>query len=427
MSATEKLNQLFIKYGNGSNPYVRFLDAGSYYMMIVNGGRRQNGRERAFLFDKGGTTIGGTRNRWFPPSEVNDNIEIYSPPAFSEPEEPETPETPVNLDTITNDYNTTTGYGEVDVEGALEELLNIDLPSQPDAALQEDNRFDLYGMDRINAPEAWAAGYTGDGIIVAVLDTGVDTDHVDLDDNIWVNEDEIAGDGIDNDNNGFIDDVEGWNTAAETNDVSDTDGHGTHVAGTIAAERNGIGVVGAAYDVKIMPVKVFNDTEEGSYIDLAEGIYYAVDNGAHVINMSLGGGTVPPQIIQDAIDYANNNGVICVMAAGNDAGLAPLAPGSYASEYGIVVGAIDQNGNIASFSNRAGGATDWNSDGFENPLYVTASGVAIFSTFPGDQIASLQGTSMATPIVAAAVAILLQADPTLTPDQIRVLLANTTK
>jgi subtilisin family serine protease len=149
--------------------------------------------------------------------------------------------------------------------------------------------------------------------------------------------------------------------------------------------------------------------------------------------MSLGGGYIPPQIIRDAIRYANDNNVICVMAAGNSfddnpsEAISPEAPGSYASEYGIVVGAIDEAGNMTSFSNRAGQPVDWDNNGAKELLYVTTSGQAIWSTLPGNMIGTKSGTSMACPLIAAAVAILLQADPSLRPDQIRVLLANTTK
>jgi len=419
-----QLDRLFARYSQLPNSCVSIIDQGSSYLIIVGGGSRRPNRSKAFVYSKEGTSVGGTRDRWVNTGDIGSQIEFYTPTIPTTP--PPAPPSP-EFDTITSSYNTTDGYGEVDLEQVLEDILNVDLPSQPDQALVEDNRIDNYGLDRIGAPEAWAAGYTGEGIIVAVLDTGVDTDHFDLDEKIWINEDEIAGDGIDNDNNGYIDDIKGWNAVDENNNVEDIDGHGTHVAGTIAAEENGVGIVGAAYGVRIMPVKVFDDEGSGAWTDIAQGIYYAVDNGANIINMSLGGGYTTVQIVEDAIRYANDNGVMCVMAAGNEGAPIPAAPGTYASEYGIVVGAVDENGALAGFSNRAGGPTDWDGDGAENPLYVTSSGVGIFSTLPDDFWGGKSGTSMATPFVAAAVAIMMQADPTLSLDQIRVALANNTK
>jgi subtilisin family serine protease len=313
-------------------------------------------------------------------------------------------------------------------------LVNIDIPQQPPVAFDFAAGTNMYNLDAIGAPEAWSVGLTGAGIIVAVLDTGVDVTHIELDDNIWINIGEIPNNGIDDDSNGYIDDVNGWDFVNNDNSLEDLDGHGTHVAGTVSAENNGIGIVGAAFDTQIMPIKILPGTDQGgSYFNLAQGIYYAVDNGADVINMSLGGGYIPPQIIRDAIRYANDNNVICVMAAGNSfddnpsEAISPEAPGSYASEYGIVVGAIDEAGNMTSFSNRAGQPVDWDNNGAKELLYVTTSGQAIWSTLPGNMIGTKSGTSMACPLIAAAVAILLQADPSLRPDQIRVLLANTTK
>ena len=155
----------------------------------------------------------------------------------------------------------------------------------------------------------------------------------------------------------------------------------------------------------------------------------------HIINMSLGirapEETIDPvvwELLREAMKYANDNGVIVVSAAGNDQFLSPAIPGAYAVESGIVVGAVNEIGNLdTNYSNRAGGAKDYEGDGAELPLYVSAAGTRIWSTVPGDQISIKNGTSMASPHVAAAIALLLEADPTLTPDQVRVVLANTTQ
>ena len=292
-------------------------------------------------------------------------------------------------------FSSITGYGEASVERAIERLLNISIPDLP-------NQFNggLYGLDRIGAPEAWSRGYTGQGIVVAVCDTGVDRTHPDLDGNIWTNSREVAGNGVDDDANGFIDDVYGWNFASGNNNTLDVQGHGTHVSGTIAGENNGFGVTGVAYGARIMPVKVLGDNGSGSFLSVANGIRYAADNGANVINLSLGA-SVGDSNVQSAVQYAWSRGVAVIMAAGNDGASRPGFPASYATNWGIAVGAIDSNGALASFSNRAGTTV---------LDYVTAAGVNVYSTLPGNRYASYKGTSMATPHVAGAMALLIQAN-----------------
>ena len=195
----------------------------------------------------------------------------------------------------------------------------------------------------------------------------------------------------------------------------DVEGHGTHVSGTIAGENNDFGVTGIAYDAQIMPVKVLDDSGSGSNNAVADGIYYAVDNGADVINLSLGG-TFPSSGIEQAVKYASDRGVTVVMAAGNSGGQTPLYPASYADEYGIAVGAIEEDESLASFSNRAGS---------QELTYVTAPGVDIYSTLPNNQYESYNGTSMATPHVAGVVALMLSANPNLDNNQIRQILEET--
>ena len=295
----------------------------------------------------------------------------------------------------TSGFSSTDGYGEASVERAIERLLNVsifDLPDQFGGG--------LYGLDRIGAPEVWNYGYTGQDVVVAVLDTGVDRNHQDLDANIWCNSREVAGNGVDDDGNGYVDDVYGWNFNGNNNDTLDVQGHGTHVAGTIAAENNGFGVTGVACNARIMAVKVLSDSGSGSYASVAEGIRYAANNGANVINLSLGGGTGDAGV-QSAIDYAWNRGVGVIMAAGNDGAATTGYPAAYASNWGIAVGAVNSTGAMASFSNRAGSTV---------LDYVTAAGVSVTSTTPGNSYATYSGTSMATPHMAGAMALLLQAN-----------------
>tara|TARA_B100001059_G_scaffold186283_1_gene188162 strand:+ start:2612 stop:3937 length:1326 start_codon:yes stop_codon:yes gene_type:complete len=439
LTPKQQIEALFAEYGDGKD-YIRVVRDNSDYVITMVGSYQYRGKFKVKRTNSNGYLIyegplSGTKGQWLVAAELRDYESLYT---FTFPTEglddSPSPIYKPNLSNITGDYNIIDGFGEASVEFALEDLTNVDIPQQPPVAFDYAPGTNMYNLDAIGAPEAWAVGLTGAGIIVAVLDTGVDITHIELDDNIWINIGEIPNNGIDDDLNGYIDDVNGWDFVNNDNSLEDLDGHGTHVAGTVSAEDNGIGIVGAAFNTQIMPIKILPGTDQGgSYLNLASGIYYAVDNGANVINMSLGGGYVPPQIIRDAIKYANDNDVICVMAAGNAfdtdpiAASSPEAPGSYASEYGIVVGAIDEAGDMTSFSNRAGEPVDWDNDGTKELLYVTTSGKTIWSTLPGNLIGTKSGTSMACPLIAAAVAILLQADPSLKPDQIRVLLANTSK
>jgi subtilisin family serine protease len=147
---------------------------------------------------------------------------------------------------------------------------------------------DLWGLHRISAPAAWDRA-TGDGVVVAVIDTGSDPAHPDLAANLWQNPGEIAGNFLDDDGNGFVDDVRGWDFVNGDSDPSDGHGHGTHVAGTIAAVAgNGTGVAGVAWRAKVLPLKGLGDDGFGSSDHLAEAIVYAAENGARVVNMSWG-------------------------------------------------------------------------------------------------------------------------------------------
>lgn len=289
-----------------------------------------------------------------------------------------------------------------------------------------------WNLDLINAPAAWAQGYTGQGIVVAVLDTGVNYNHPDLAANIWVNAREIANNGIDDDGNGFVDDLRGWSfvdidTADPMDfDGSDNIGHGTHVAGTIAALNNNLGSTGVAPNAKIMPIRVIGGSDdlltERFDANLAAGIRYAVNNGAKVLNISLGNdpGDVPLVQTRLALKYARQFGAIAVMASGNErlyGATRPIDPASYAAQgLGIAVGAIDRKRVLADFSNPAG----------NRPLkFVVAPGVRIRSTVLGAAYDVWDGTSMATPHVAGVVALMLSANPSLTAAQVEKILTST--
>lgn len=267
-----------------------------------------------------------------------------------------------------------------------------------------------WNLNSVNSPEAWEAGYHGEGVVVAVIDTGVNINHSDLDDNIWVNTDEIAGDGIDNDGNGYVDDRYGWNFVGNNSDVSDDNGHGTHVAGSIGAERNGFGATGVAPESEIMSIKVLAQNGSGFVSSIANGIRYAVDNGADIINLSLGGGF--SSTIASAISYAASKDVFVVAAAGNDGASVPGNPASLSRTYDnlLSVGAYDSNNRIASFSNGVGNS---------GAVQVDAPGVSVYSTAANGGYTFLSGTSMATPHVAGLAALTLSANPNLTAASLR--------
>jgi hypothetical protein len=311
----------------------------------------------------------------------------------------------------TSGFNSTYGYGLINAAAAVARALGQASPF-PDVANLGGNN---WGNDLVKAPEVWARSYTGQGIVVAVVDTGVDYTHSDLNDNMWVNTREVAGNGIDDDGNGYVDDVRGWDFVGNDNDPRDGNGHGTHVAGTIAGENNGTGVTGVAYNARIMAVKVLSDSGSGSNSSVANGIRYAANNGARVINLSLGGGYSSD--IYSAIQYATGRGSIVVMASGNEGASQPGYPAFHATEYGLSIGAVDSTSRIASFSNRAGTNSAMR--------HVMAPGVNVYSTVPNNGYASYNGTSMATPHAAGVVALMLSANGGLTHTQVRDMVTGT--
>jgi VCBS repeat-containing protein len=300
----------------------------------------------------------------------------------------------ITIESSPANYSNIIGYGLVDAAKAVAKALN----QTPFADVANTK---TYNLDAIKAPEVWAAGYTGQGVIVAVLDDGFGLTYPGI--NYWKNTAEIPNNGIDDDGNGYVDDFDGWN-AYDSNGTFRSADHGTHVMGTV-----GDSTYGVAYGTQIMPVQVFG-SGGGSWSAVERGIYYAVANGANVINMSLGGGSV--SFIKTAIAYAESQGVIVVSAAGNDQGTTPIYPAGFATEYGIAVGSVGSNGAISYFSNRAG--TD------SNMIYVTAPGEDIISVNGGKT-----GTSMSSPHVAGVVALMLSANPNLTPNQVKSILKET--
>lgn len=245
-------------------------------------------------------------------------------------------------------------------------------------------------------------------VVVAVIDTGVDYTHEDLKDNIWVNTKEIPGNGIDDDGNGYIDDVYGVDLETGRDSGMDDNGHGTHVAGIIAASNNHIGVVGLAYNVKLMPIKAGMASGFFNQSQIAKGILYAYNNGADVINMSFGG-SASTIAVQDALETAYTRCVL-VAAAGNDAMPnegRPITAPTYPAALSYVMGvmSVDIRGVESGFTNYDVAA--YSSVEYE----VYAPGSQILSTIPGNRYATWSGTSMAAPYVSAMAALLRSAYP----------------
>lgn len=283
----------------------------------------------------------------------------------------------------------------------------------------------------IDAPNAWDIETGSAEIVIAIIDCGIDYTHPDLADNIWMNEDEIANNSIDDDSNGYVDDIRGWNFFDDNNDVLDYGGHGTAHAGVAAAVgNNAIGIAGVCWDCKIMPIHCVDEFDNGAADDIAAGIHYAVDNGADVISMSFGNYT-PNSLVNDAVDYAYTMGVVLVAAAGNEGTSSEFYPAAY--EHVIAVTATANNdsrmdvirwGFVHGISNYG----DW--------VDVAAPGVDIYVTLPTYEVTYntllgvsqnydyMSGTSFSCPHVSGLAALLLSQNSDLTPDEIKNLICD---
>jgi subtilisin family serine protease len=287
-------------------------------------------------------------------------------------------------------------------------------------------------LSQINAPAAWTAlanqnvaSGGSSSVTIAVIDTGVDYTHEDLSNNIWINSKEIAGNGIDDDNNGYVDDVRGWNFVADpstalASDPMDDNGHGTHVAGIIAAENNTVGIVGVAYHCKVMALKAGNSS--GNFLDsnVAKAIAYAANNGADIINMSFGGVALS-LAVKDALEEANSKALL-VASAGNggymteasssfDCKVAPYYPAALPFVLGVMsVGSANARSGFSNFDSVPGSSVEYE---------IYAPGENVLSCLPGNQYAKMSGTSMAAPLVSGAAALLrsLQGDKNAYPNR----------
>jgi subtilisin family serine protease len=309
-------------------------------------------------------------------------------------------------------------------------MRKVGLPAPGDSpgkrAIPNDPRYNqLYGMTNIQAPDAWDL-QTGDpSVVIAIVDSGINRDHEDLAANTWTNPDEIPGNGIDDDGNGFVDDVFGWDFADGDNDPHTRDesgqgeDHGTHCAGTAGAVgNNGIGVAGVSWHSRLMAVRVLDSGGSGSYFAVASGIEYAAATGANIISMSLGGGY--SETLQAAIDFAYGQGCLIVCALGNEDTNITTSQSTWSSPVcndGVpgrdnkVVGvaAVDQTDRKAWFSNYSAAY---------NFCDVSAPGVDIHSTSWPSGYATYSGTSMAAPHVSGLAALLWSQYPAASHDAI---------
>ncbi|MBI3449342.1 MAG: S8 family serine peptidase [Acidobacteria bacterium] len=303
---------------------------------------------------------------------------------------------------------------------------------------------DLWGLKGIQASGAWKTS-TGAGVVIGLVDTGVDYNHADLKANVWINPGEDLNhngtvearevNGADDDADGYVDDLRGWDFVNGDADPMDDSGHGTHVAGILAAiGNNQRGVIGVAFGAKVLAVKSFSALGTGTGANAAAGIVYAAAHGAEVINMSWGGPA--SQVVADAVAYAASLGAVLVAAAGNgNTDVRYTAPASYPQV--IAVGAVDRNGVKTDFSNwgdrlsvaAPGGDSADPADPqlkFVNILSLKASQGRLAGKYPSQVVGKdyfrLRGTSMAAPHAAGVVALILARQPLLSADLVRAVL-----
>ena len=264
----------------------------------------------------------------------------------------------------------------------------------------------------IDAVSAWDVSTGGEAVVVAVIDTGIDLDHPDLAPNLWTNPDEIPGNLIDDDGNGLVDDAHGWDFVNQDNDPDDDAGHGTHVAGTIAAAgNNGLGPTGVAWHARLMPLKFLDAAGTGTTSNAIRAIDYAAAKGARILNASWGGPGFSLALLESIRAAGTQHEALFVAAAGNEAtdlDASPFYPAGYDAANLVTVGATDRHDHLTAFSNFG-----------RNTVDLAAPGTDILSTLPGGGYGFGSGTSMATPHVSGVAALVVGLAPGINAEALR--------
>ena len=266
------------------------------------------------------------------------------------------------------------------------------------------------GMD-INVEKAWTITTGSKEVKIAVIDTGVDYKHEDLKENIMINKSELNGqEGVDDDGNGYVDDIHGYDFANNDNDPMDGHGHGTHCAGVIGATHNDIGIRGVMSKVEILPIQFLTASGKGTLEGAIKAIDYAISRGVNIMSNSWGGGE-PSKALIEAIARAEKAGILFVAAAGNsnnDNDIKPTAPANTQIDNVISVGAMNGKAKRANFSNYG-----------KKTVHVFAPGVNIYSTVQNNKYKKMSGTSMACPFIAGVAGLILANEPNLTYKEVK--------
>jgi subtilisin family serine protease/N-acetylneuraminic acid mutarotase len=280
------------------------------------------------------------------------------------------------------------------------------------AAMPNDPRYsEQWGLTKIGIESSWEQTQGAPNMLIAVIDSGIDLTHPDLLANLWTNPGEIPGNGLDDDNNGRVDDIHGWNFVSASANVADDNEHGTLVAGIAAARTdNTIGVAGVCGLCRILPVKVMQASGVANYSDIAAGIHYAIAKGAKVVNLSLGG-YADSQTLHEAINAALAQNITVVAGAGNDNKSDPFYPAAYDGVIAVTSTNLD---DTRSDSANTGPWVD-----------VAAPGDNILSTAVGGGYSNGSGTSVAAPFVSGLAGLLLTLNPTWTPAMVSAQLVHT--